>query len=322
MHIKVYNNLMAEHLFIDDINPRDELYRIIRDEDRCIKYKSYMEHLWNTYQPYADKDFPKQLSQDFHARFWEMYLTCTLISKSFPVVPKNRISECPDIVIDDSPRRIFIEAVTCDEGAPINPDRVPELPVYDVNTIRTAKASVFPENEILLRYTGKILDKYKGYVTYLEKGIVSKSDSYIIALNSCKIRQAILGDGVGGSDYPLIVKAVLPVGDKAIPISKLSGAPLPWYYQYRPNINRSRGSTIPTDLFLNDEYVGISGVLYSHTDIANLTTKPGDDFIFIHNPKATVNAIPNEYFKFGIEYIVEIKDDGFSIGSKDWREIR
>ena len=168
---------MVESLFKYDIDCPDETYRIIRDEERLKDYKSYLESLWQTYCLYSDKDFPIELAHDFDARFWEMYLTCTLISKSFPVVPKKGISESPDIVIDDSTRRIFIEAVTCDEGAPTNPDRVPERPVYNINTIRTAKASTFPENEILLRYTGKILDKYKGYITYLEKGIVSASDS-------------------------------------------------------------------------------------------------------------------------------------------------
>ena len=80
---------MVEKLFSDDINPCDELYRIIRYEDRCLQYKSYMEDLLGIYHQYADRDFPKQSAQDFHARFWEMFLTCTLISKSFKVVPKQ-----------------------------------------------------------------------------------------------------------------------------------------------------------------------------------------------------------------------------------------
>lgn len=96
---------MVEKLFSDDIEPSDELYRIIRDEDRCSQYKSYMEDLWGIYHPYADRDFPIQLSQDFYARFWEMYLTFTLISKSFNVVQKHARAQGPDILIDDSSRK-------------------------------------------------------------------------------------------------------------------------------------------------------------------------------------------------------------------------
>ena len=312
---------MVENLFKYDIKCTDETYRIIRDEDRLKDYKSYLESLWQTYYRYSDNDFPMKLAHDFDAHFWEMHLTCNLISKSFPVVPKKE-SKGPDILITDSIRRIFIEVVTCDEGALTNPDRVPERPVYIINTIRTAKAFPFPENEILLRYTGKILDKYKQYIAYLEKGIVSASDSYIIALNSCKIRQAILGDGIGGSALPLIVKAVLPIGHKAVTISKLSGSALDWHYQYRPNILRSSGSDVNPDLFLRDEYNGISGVLYSNTHVWNIFSsriKHGDDIIFIHNPKA-MNSIPNDYFRFGIEYIIKANDACFSIRINDWRE--
>lgn len=299
---------MAEKLFIDGVTPSDKLYCIIRDEERCVHYKSYMEDLWGTYKRYADKDFPQQLAQDFHARFWEMYLTCTLIFKSFSVVPKQTRSQGPDILIDDSSTKIFLEAITPSEGAIDNPDKVRQL---EVNTF---KATPVPDTEITLRYSSAVADKYKKYLTYLEQGIVSLSDSYVIALNSCKIETAII-DMTGTSDLPRIVKAVLPIGYKEVTISKSSGSTVDWHYQYRPKITRASGSDVPTDLFLRDDYAGISGVLYSHSDIANRH----DDFIFIHNPKSTQNAIPHEYFKLGIEYFIELGQQDFSVSWKDWR---
>ena len=60
---------MSEHLFIGDVTSCDELYRIIRDETKCSELKSGMENLWKLYHPYADGDFPRQLPQDFHARY-------------------------------------------------------------------------------------------------------------------------------------------------------------------------------------------------------------------------------------------------------------
>jgi hypothetical protein len=35
------------------------------------------------YEPFADKDFGIKIRENFHSRFWEMYLTCTLIGNSF-----------------------------------------------------------------------------------------------------------------------------------------------------------------------------------------------------------------------------------------------
>ena len=96
---KPSKSFLNRGLFSNVTNPCD-LYRVIRDEGRCSKLKSGIEELWEIYYPYADGDFPKQLSQDFHARYWEMYLTCTLVGNSFNVVPKQGRSEGPDIKIE------------------------------------------------------------------------------------------------------------------------------------------------------------------------------------------------------------------------------
>ncbi len=301
---------MVESLFSDDINPSDELYCIIRDEPRYARDKAWMEELWDTYQDYADKDFQKQLAQDFHARFWEMYLTCTLIFNSFKVVPKLTRSEGPDIEIDDSLRRIFLEAIAPSEGVSNNPDKVRRL---EINTV---KAMPVPEREILLRYSGAIAEKYKKYQIYLKQGIVSPSDCYIIALNSCKIETAII-DMTNTNDLPRIVKVVLPIADKVISVSSTQKVTVS--YDYRPNISRSSGSLIPTNLFLVDKYSGLSGILYSDSDVVKHPNRAGHEFIFIHNPKSMQNAIPNEYFKLGIEYFVELGKINFSVYWKDWR---
>ena len=116
---------MVEKLFSDDIIPSDELYRIYRDEKRLADVKSYVEDLWIDYYPYADKDFPKQLPHDFQARFWEMYLTCTLVGKSYTVIPKQTRAEGPDVKIAYASTTIWIEAVTPTGGDVGRPDSVP-----------------------------------------------------------------------------------------------------------------------------------------------------------------------------------------------------
>lgn len=302
---------MVEKLFSNDINSSEEWYRTIRDDPGVANYKTYMEKLWDTYYPYADKDFPKQLAQDFHARFWEMYLTCTLIYKSFEVAPKQTRSKGPDIlIIDDSSRKIFLEAITPSQGADDNPDRVPSL------QFNTPQASIRgPDKPIILRYSSAIADKYKKYNRYLKQKVISPSDSYIIALNSSKIGiRAKLESGP-----PEILKTVLPIGYMEVTINKLSGSTVGWHYQYRQEITRTSGSGVPTDLFLRDDYKGLSGVLFSYVDALNCPNQMGDDFIFIHNPKAQ-NAVPHEYFKLGTEYFVELGEAGFSISWKSWKD--
>ena len=55
---------MTSKLFIDDLVPIDEFYGMIRDckREEVLNGKCYMEHLWERYYKYADKDFPQKLS--------------------------------------------------------------------------------------------------------------------------------------------------------------------------------------------------------------------------------------------------------------------
>ncbi|GAI40704.1 unnamed protein product, partial [marine sediment metagenome] len=218
---------MAEHLFIDNIKPCDELYRIIRDENRGVKYKSYMENLWEMYHPYADSDFPMQLPQDFHARFWEMYLTCTLICNSFKVVPKQTRSKGPDIKVGNASITIWIEAVTPTSGDPSKPD--------SVSYPRMGVAQQVPDEQIILRYCSAIHDKYfDKYFKYLEDGIIRIEDCYVIALNGCKIPWP-------GSDYepPRIVRSVLPFGWQVVTVDTSSHKVVNRGYQYRAYLRKA-----------------------------------------------------------------------------------
>jgi len=119
---------------------------MVRDCKRqeIVNGKDYMERLWRQYHKYADRDFPKKLSEDFHARFWEMYLTCTLLGKSYDVCPRLTSSAGPDIKILDSGQSIYLEAVTPSKGIDSNKDRVPKMPLMEAVRV--------PDKEITLRF--------------------------------------------------------------------------------------------------------------------------------------------------------------------------
>jgi hypothetical protein len=85
-----------------------------------------IEAMWATYEPYADPDFPQGFARDVDGRFWEMYLGCTLLEAGrtlLPVVERQRQGGQPDLCVLEEGRRIWIEAIAPDEGAP-GPDQI------------------------------------------------------------------------------------------------------------------------------------------------------------------------------------------------------
>ena len=295
---------MAEELFIDGIANVDELYRFYRDEDRVAGDKSYMEKLWETYCPYADRDFQQQLPQNFNARFWEMYLTCTLIYNSFKVVPKQTRAKGPDIKIDYHSTTIWVEAVTPTSGDPSKPNTVPNQ--------QMGVAQQVPDDQIIFRYRSVIRDKYLiQYCKHLEDKIVTDKDCYIIALNGCKIRRP--------DRYPpRIVRCVLPIGWEVFPVDTSSHKVVNRGHQYRSFIRKASGCEVDTDIFTKQEYQHISAVISSNVDVANRTSVMGEDFIIVRNPLA-LKQLPDDFPKVGWEYKAELSQSEITVSSRNLR---
>lgn len=281
---------MTDTLFLDGIAAQDPEYCIIRDtaEPQIVQIKLFMEKLWQTYRPYADSNFRLAMAEDLDSRFWEMYLACTLIENSIPLIPR-RTSAGPDILIERDGRRIWIEAIAPTSGHECNPDRVPELQV--------GVAMRVPDDEIVLRYTSAICDKSVKYATYLKTGIVGHSDAYIVAVNGCKI-----GAALAESDPPRIVRALLGKGFRFVSIDKTSRAVVAQGLQDHRTVQRAGGQEIRTDLLLQDGYRGLSGVLYSRASVRKLPPQMGGDFVFIHHPRAT-NPVSRGLVKVGTEWV-------------------
>jgi hypothetical protein len=300
---------MAEKLFIDDVTVSDEFYRMIRDENRApvVELRSYLENLWGTYHDYADKDFPRQLAQDFQARFWEMYLTCTLIDKSFNVLPKRTRARGPDIRIEYGSTTIWIEAVTPTVGDSNKPDSVPP--------VKMGVAQEVPDEQMTLRYRSAIHDKYFGkYFTYLRDGIIRSGDCYVIALNGCRMPWR-------GGDYepPRIVRSVLPFGWKVVTIDTSSHKIVNTGHQYRAHLRKASGDKVETDIFVKPEYSHLSAVMFSEANIANLRSGMGDDFIIVDNPLAS-KRLPDDFPKVGKKYEAELSEDTIKVSPRNLGE--
>jgi hypothetical protein len=107
----------------------DLAFSNLRDgtDDCQIAARSFVEQLWDTYCSYADDHFLTEISRDFNAWFWEMYLTCALLEHA----PKRGYAlSCPkpgpDICLQLDAKRIWVEAISVTNGRRGKPDSLQE----------------------------------------------------------------------------------------------------------------------------------------------------------------------------------------------------
>src|SRR5258706_15043495 len=74
---------MATPLFTND-EATDPGYRSICDAKKGPLgfARWHCQYLWRVFERHADKEFRKELRRTFDARYWEMYLTTSLIKAS------------------------------------------------------------------------------------------------------------------------------------------------------------------------------------------------------------------------------------------------
>lgn len=286
-------------LFDPNIIPSDEEFSHLRDDPRFEEERIFFDSLWNRYKPYADLHFQNEISRQFHARFWEMYLGCALMDQGHTIIQQSG-TEHPDVCLSWNGSRIGVEATAPgpghgDDAVPRLPkaERLPGLPFSEVTCFRP------PDEKVILRYTSAIFTKYdKQYRSHLDKGIISPSEPYILAINGHNVPFSF------DDDIPMIVQAVLAIGPPTILIDWETSKVVQAFYAFRPEIKKSSGEPISTSFFLQEEFAGISGVLYSEANARRIDRELGADFLFVHNPKAT-NPVPKGWINVGYEFRLE-----------------
>ena len=116
----------------------NELFPDVLPDAACLTYKKVNEatdgrlketrehckDLWYDYAQYADAHFLDEFPRNFHQRWFEMYLTVSLLRTGIDVCcPKPG----PDIQVKLDGRHIYVEAVCATSGEPNLPDSVPDL---------------------------------------------------------------------------------------------------------------------------------------------------------------------------------------------------
>ena len=87
---------MATPLFMDG-DTSNPAYRNIRDakDGRLRTARSHCEYRWIFFQHHVDPEFRNELRSNFNARYWEMYLTTSIILAGYAPRPPGMAEKFP-----------------------------------------------------------------------------------------------------------------------------------------------------------------------------------------------------------------------------------
>jgi hypothetical protein len=263
--------------------------------------RALLKEMWARYEPYADPDFRQGFARDVDGRFWEMYLGCTLLEAGrtlLPVVDRQREGGQPDLCVLEGDRRIWIEAITPDEGAP-GPDQIVRpVPINEGGGIAAA-----PIRQAQLRSSSAFWTKAQKIARYIEQGVIAPEDTRIIAISASRF-----GVYVPEQPLPLIMTTLFPIGDAYITIDRDTGDVLEEGFHASPLIHRER-NPIPRTAFLNERFADISGVIWSRLGLGNPSRQVGP-ITYVHNPLAQVPLSTN-WGVWDREFVTTRQGDGW-----------
>lgn len=260
-----------------------------------------LQEMWAHYEPYADPDFCQGFARDVDGRFWEMYLGCTLLEAGrtlLPVVDRQREGGQPDLCVLEDGRRIWIEAITPDEGAP-GPDQIVRpVPINEGGGLVAA-----PIRQAQLRTSGAFWTKAQKIGRYIEEGVIAPDDIRIIAISASRF-----GVYVAEQPLPLIMTTLFPIGDAFVTIDRDTGDVLEEGFHAAPLIQRER-NPIPRTAFLDERFADISGVIWSRVGLGNLSRQVRP-VTYVHNPLAQV-PLPANWGVWDREFVTAQQGDGW-----------
>lgn len=276
----------------DNNQSRDSEYILFATNNRFQEDRDFVESLWSKFSPFADSNFLSALKADFHARYWEMYLGNLLLDNGFELNKKNGGSG-PDLITSFDKKDVFIEITAATGG--VSPDAI------ERSELKPGEIEFFsvPDEKVVLRYRSSIEYKFNKYETYIKNNLVSVFSPYIIALNGNKVPFSELDD-----NPPHIIQALFGIGDPYVTFNKNTNKVIGQGFAHRPFIKKQNQSAVQTQIFLDQKYMGITGIIFSRSGLLNRPKIFGSDIVFIHNPMAK-NPLPIGWLGIGKEYFCE-----------------
>lgn len=204
----------------------------------------------------------------------------------------------PDLCVLEGDRRIWIEAITPDEGAP-GPDQIVRpLPISEGGGLVAA-----PTRQAQLRTSSAFWTKAQKIARYIEQGIIAPEDTRIIAISASRF-----GAYVAEQPLPLIMTTLFPIGDAFITIDRDTGDVLEEGFHAAPLIQRER-NPIPSTAFLDERFADISGVIWSRVGLGNISHQVRP-ITYVHNPLAQV-PLPTNWGIWDREFVTTPQGDGW-----------
>ena len=271
-------------------------YEHVRNEadERCRSVRQHCEDLWTDYRELADEHFLLEFAQHFHERWFEMYLTVSLIRAGISVkCPKPG----PDVLVMIGQRRLWIEAVCAGKGQLGKPDSVPEIETGVVRDV--------PIRQYIVRIRNSLDEKARIFQSYIDDGIVTPGDLAVIAIN------------VGGIPFlaadmdECIKRSVYGIGDLIVSLDRVSGRRTGIDRENRMSVLKSSGAPVEVRCFIDGSMAHIAAVLGSSENAFNLCEERGQGFVLYPNltavPRWSGGLIP-----LGREWVFKEVDDGWT----------
>lgn len=239
----------------------------------------------------ADRKFEIELTGDSDDKFWscvsEALVYVRLRDKLVPSRPNVGLG--PDFLAEIGQQRVWIEVIC---PAPVG---VPA----DWLEIRTNQVTSMPHEAILLRWTAAIKEKTEKLVGsldgkvrgYLEQGVVSPNDCYVIAVNGCRFRHGPFPALLGISQFPYAAEAVFPIGPYQIRINRETLRTIGHGHQERFTIMKPNGASVPSHAFLDPRYKPVSAIWAMDFNGCGAIGNP-EPSALIHNPNA-ITPLPH-----------------------------
>ena len=285
-------------LFESNIKSGDPTYVKLRNRDQLAKQRTLINELYHQFEPYADKNFSSHFPVKCLARFWEMFLGCSLINAGFGLVRRGaRPGGGPDLCIRDGNSCIWIEAVVPSPGDGI--DAVPPL-----------TNGIVQEDKIVLRFSSAIRDKYLKYREYVNSGLISNREPFLIAVNGSNIPHCHDDPEV----VPYAMQAVTPLGLPQVIFEPNTNRVIEEGFENRPRITKHSGSAVSTNIFLDDSFNLISGLLFSNAHPFYISSANLNTVSLLHN-YSPINRLPDGWFGSRREWLI-VKDESVHLKRK------
>ena len=255
-------------LFADSSKPSCLTYqRVLNAEDeRCRMVKARCEDLWIDYWKFADENFLDGFRVNFHQRWFEMYLTVSLIRAGLTVESTN---SGPDVFATIGERRVWVEAVCATEGQEGKPDSVPPLE-FD-------KAREAPTAQCVMRIRNALEEKARKYEKYLEEGIVDQDDVLVVAISVGQI--LMLCPDL--SEY--MKRSLYGIGDIVLTLNRSTRGVVGSNRQHVEKIKKASGAEIGVQPFVDGSMHHVSAVLTSCANALSPLPTLGGDFVLYPN---------------------------------------